>query len=291
MKRLILLLTRCAVVVAWAVFGYANATAAPRSSTVSASDADGACLIAPTDGSTRYVPVQASSLFSTGNLQFEMGRVRHGDSLATVLAYETSSKDVSPVATIALAGEGASSKICIDLLARTDAGADRVLAVATLEHVYNLVLREDPWAAYCLADKIHQCSFTAKGLPQGDMLRELVRMREHELSDGLAGVASKPWQVVMLSPTGVGSSDDLVRARIAGKDGPMQGMRLFFHKAPHSGCNAMSDANGVASCQLVNFHGDDDGDENKDPKLLVTFPGESDSHRVLVPTTFVMQMQ
>jgi hypothetical protein len=210
--------------------------------------------------------------------------------LATVLAYETPARQLKPTATMSLTGTGSASRVCIDLLARSEAGDDRSLAVATLEHLYGLVLREDPWAAYCLADNAHRCAANANSLSQGDLLHELVLMRERDIKESLGHDVDKPWQVVVLSPSGKNSADDEVHVRITDKVGPMPGATVFFHRAPHSGCTAKSGVDGVASCRLVDFHGDDDSDDDKDSKLLVTFRGEIGTERILVPTTFVMQM-
>jgi hypothetical protein len=51
---------------------------------------------------------------------------------------------------------------------------------------------------------------------------------------------------------------------------------------------AKSDAQGLATCELVDYHGDDgDGDEGAVP-VVATFSGDVGANRVLVPTTFVL---
>ena len=69
----------------------------------------------------------------------------------------------------------------------------------------------------------------------------------------------------------------------------MPGATIIFNRAPHSGCVAKSRGDGIATCRLVDQHGDGDShaEEGKAP-VVATFPGDVRDGRVLVPTTFLM---
>ncbi|MDY0746942.1 hypothetical protein SNE35_20685 [Paucibacter sp. R3-3] len=247
--------------------------------------AQAACLSAWADDSVEFTAPPTSLLVGRADLPFRVGRLRHGDAEAVILAHETADHRLLPMATAAEIGDAARPRICVDLLGMRDAGTDRALVITAVERFYGLVLRLDGEGDYCLADASNDCP-VGQRLSQGDVLRELVRVRAEALDD-----KAKPWSVVSLAPAKAASSDlDDVAAQVSGDAGPMAGATVFFHRAPHSGCVAKSGEQGVATCRLVDQHGDEDPDEHEaDAKLLVTFPGEIGTDRTLVPMTQRMQ--
>ena len=69
----------------------------------------------------------------------------------------------------------------------------------------------------------------------------------------------------------------------------MEGASVYFNRAPHSGCSARSLPDGIATCLLVDQHGDEDSHSEDDKvSVLATFPGEVRPERVLLPTTLIM---
>jgi hypothetical protein len=65
------------------------------------------------------------------------------------------------------------------------------------------------------------------------------------------------WQVISMEPYGTEDNTDTERvgARIKDARGPVSGAHVAFGRAPHLGCYATSDANGVAACTLQDPHG------------------------------------
>lgn len=228
----------------------------------------GSILPAQGAGELRYAAAPASLLVSRTDLAFSVGRAPD----RTVLAHEAAGGRVA-VASINQAEDG---RLCIALPAE---GSDRALRVATLERLYGLVLGQDPMAAYAVG-----CA-GGQRQSQGEALRDLALARAQALGEG-----EKPWQVVTLAPTAGPGTGDAVRVRIADAGWPLSGATVFFHKAPHSGCMAKSGGDGVASCQLVDHHGDDDDHGDEHASVLVTFPGEVGEQRTRVPMTLVMPL-
>ena len=150
----------------------------------------------------------------------------------------------------------------------TALGLPPAIRVAAIEHLYSMALLLDPIAV----------EKEGRSLP--DLLGELAKARN---SAG-AGV---PWRVVSLGPAPSGGGDD-VAARVVDADGPLEGAAVYFHRAPHSGCSAKSDASGVAACRLIDTHGDDDDHDAHAVSVVATYPGDVRSDRVLAPTTRVL---
>jgi hypothetical protein len=93
-----------------------------------------------------------------------------------------------------------------------------------------------------------------------------------------------------MAPAEVDHADpDEVGVRISSDHGPMEGATIFFNRAPHSSCMAQSRETGLATCHLVDQHGDDESHSGHDKvPVLATFPGNVRAERVLLPTTLVL---
>ena len=82
-------------------------------------------------------------------------------------------------------------------------------------------------------------------------------MRARRISTGVA------WRSVTMAGEPKGASDDRVGVRISLHGTALGGATVIFNRAPHSGCKAKSSPDGIATCDLVDQHGDEDPDEDK----------------------------
>ena len=162
--------------------------------------------------------------------------------------------------------------------------------IATIEHLYSLVLGQDPEAMYCLAAPKRKCGRLGDDYSHAQLLRELRDARQLAVTRAGRAGRNVPWQVVSMAPVVQdGGTDDDVAVRVVSDGKPLEGERVFFHRAPHSGCGARSSPDGLATCRLVDRHGDEEshGEDEKVP-VVATFPGNVLAERVLLPTTLVM---
>ena len=197
---------------------------------------------------------------------------RPGEQITTLL------HEALPVARITFrspspVGEGS---LTIERLALSKPAPD--LDIAILERLYVLSLRQETESKYCFAEAGRKCEPT---LSQGELLRKLVAARAR----AKPGV---PWQVVTMTARKVkGGTPDDVSARVTLEGRPLEGTPLYFNRAPHSTCTAKADAQGVATCKLVDQHGHDDGDHD-DAAVVVTYPGDVRADFARVPMTLVI---
>lgn len=235
-----------------------------------------------------YAPAPASTLVSRQDVPIALGRVQGKGIRKVVLAYQPAGQQPSPLAEISTTDSGDHALVSVHLLPQSSVPDDLPMRVVTLEHLYFQAMRLDPEAAFCFSDGERPCDAAASGSSHAALLRDLAMARQRALQrDGVAGV---PWEMVALRPPAQRTSGlDEVGARIAGSRGPMQGVTLFFNRAPHSSCVATTGADGAAHCHLVDQHGD--GDEHSDQdqaRVLVTYPGDVRAERVLLPTTLLL---
>ena len=171
---------------------------------------------------------------------------------------------------------------------RNDAGeAGRAeAAMAALAQLYTLVLRQDPLARYCIGDEGSPCDAARDGVSHGQALQTLARARERIADHATAG---PPWRVVDLRSAPTQTRDvDMVGVRVTSRQVPLEGVSVYFDRAPHSICHARTGADGVAACQLVDQHGDEHAHDHVAP-VVVTFPGDLRRGEVLLPTTHVLR--
>jgi hypothetical protein len=170
--------------------------------------------------------------------------------------------------------------------------ADAVdLQIATLENLYVLALRQDAEARFCLAAETQRCDAAKDGYSHAELLRALVQARDSALTRASRDKPGIPWRVISMAPAPPAGADaDQVGVRVMRDERPMEGAAVFFNRAPHSGCSAKTNADGVATCELVDQHGDGDSHAEHDrTPVVVTYPGDVRADLVLVPTTLVMQ--
>ena len=243
------------------------------------------------DGTVEYGPVLISRIVSRQDLQFRTANGERAGVRTTVLAYQAPGEMPSPVAVMTFSRSGDATYVSIHRLPLPKSVADSDdVNLATLEHLYTLALRQDPEARFCLADGDQQCDAAKSGGSHAELLRELARTRQHALGMAKSAGISVPWQVVWLASAGVNRADpDEVGVRIITDQGTMEGATVYFNRAPHSGCMARSLGDGLATCHLVDQHGDEDShSEGAKIPVLATFPGDVRAEQVLLPTTLIM---
>jgi hypothetical protein len=229
------------------------------------------------DAALKYAPVQAPTLVSRPDIAFRLAQVQRGPGRLTILAHQDSAGQPVPVATMWSSASG--KEVRLTLLKAAGAAGD--LKLATLEHVYAMVLRQEPKARYCMDDGAERCQSHAEAL------RLLALSRQQ----AARGDGNRQWSVVSLSPVAVDSGDDHdVGVRVTTEQGTLEGVSVFFDRAPHFSCVAKSGKDGVATCQLIDQHGEEESHADEAPMPTVaTFPGNVRPERVWAPTTLVLE--
>jgi hypothetical protein len=232
-------------------------------------------------------PAPRSTLISRADLGFSVARAHRDGAEIRVLVHQPASGVAFPVATIVASNSDAGTYISMQRL-RLPPGLDPDLEVAVLEHLYVLSVEQDARASFCLAPAGPRCDAAKRGESHAQLLGQLVEQRRRALQ-GLPERRAAAWDMVSMvtAPTRTRDADE-VAVRVSTHDRPLEAANVYFSRAPHSGCVARSNADGVASCRLVDYHGDDgDADEASAP-VVATFPGDVERDRVLVPTTYVL---
>lgn len=235
-----------------------------------------------------YAAAPASRLVSRRDLQFKVAEVEQGTSRLMVLAYQAPGGKPSPVAALSSSRSGDETHVSVQRLPLPEAGDDQAnLDVAAIEHLYTLVMRQDPEARFCLTSGNQRCNAAKDGHSHSALLQELARARQQ--AAGGAGRTTIPWHIVSLAPSAMKHADsDEVSVRITSDLGTMEGVTVYFNQAPHSSCVAKSGEGGVAACHLVDQHGDDASHAGHEKAPVVaTFPGDVRVERILLPTTLV----
>ena len=243
------------------------------------------------DDAPAYSPVPTSTLVSRRDLQFKLGHVQRGACRVTFLAHQARGAEPLPVAVMWFWQSDRAAHVSVLRLAQAAGSEGSDLNVATLEHLYALALRQEPLARFSFADGLQPCEPAKDDYSHADFLRELFRARRDAVARADHRGTSVAWHVVSMAPAGGGHAKaDEVGIRVVSDQGPMEGATIFFNRAPHSGCVAKSRHDGLATCQLVDQHGDD-GEHSEEHKVPVvaTFPGDVRDGRFLLPTTLVLQ--
>jgi hypothetical protein len=238
-----------------------------------------------------FRPVPRSALASSPELNFVVAQQARGAELMTVLARRQAGAPPLPVARLVQVRSGPASHVSVQRLpasvnvpGRSDQESAS-LALAALEQLYALLLRQEPQARYCLGSGDQPCDAQRDGVSHGQVLQALAEARE-----GAAGhaPAAVPWRLVEMTQAPVRSGDaDLVGVRAMAQHGPLEGVAIYFNRPPHSLCIARTRADGVAVCRLVDQHGDEHEHDHA-ARVVATFPGDVRRDRVLLPTTHVL---
>lgn len=233
-----------------------------------------------------YRPALRSTLVSSRDVTFVVAQWQRGAELTTVLARQQSGAPPHPVARLVQVGQGPESHVSVQRLPESGRGAGRAnQESAALEQLYALVLRQEPQASYCLGSGGRPCNPERSGVSHAEVLLALADARERADDRSRASV---PWRVVEMMGAPTQSWDaDVVGVRATAHQMPLEGVAIYFNRAPHSLCTARTRADGVAVCRLVDPHGDEHEHEHAAP-VVATFPGDVGTDRVLLPTTYVL---
>ena len=241
------------------------------------------------EGALAYAPAPISTLLSRRDLPFKIAQVRRGASLRAVLAYQAPGASASPVAEIVttrIDPADPMARVSVRLLESDSKRADAAdVDIVSVELLYFLTLQLEPQARFCLARGTQPCEFTSGGLSHPEVLRRLALARQEAIARaGRSGTAAL-WDIVSMAHGAV--DGDHVTVRVTQEQFPLQGVSIYFNRAPHSGCGAKTGEDGVAACDLVDQHGDEDDDsQHAAVRVVATFPGDVRAGRILVPTTF-----
>lgn len=241
-----------------------------------------------------YVPVLVSTLASSRDLPFRIAHSRQPQGQTTVLAANDLDGKPVPVARIVTEAVGGRTHVVVHRLAVSVPGRDpRLTRLLTVEQLYALTMRMDPGARYCLAQGSETCDPAASGTSHAALLRSLAQARASAAALITGTLKVAVWNVVSLMPSGQqGGHHDSVSVRVMQGQRAMPRVTVFFHRAPHSGCQATTDTSGFAKCELVDQHGHlgaHEGEENI--PVLVTYPGDVRAERTLLPTTLALEPQ
>lgn len=234
----------------------------------------------------QYRPAQRSTLLTKRDLNFLVAQWRRGEELTTVLAHEQAGAAPHPVARLMQIRQGPDLQVAVQRLSESGSATSRAdLESAALEQLYSLVLRQEPQARYCLGAGARPCSPDRDGVSHAEVLHALAAARERTTDRTSAAV---PWSVVEMMGAPPRFWDaDLVSVRATADQVPMEGLPIYFNRAPHSLCVARTRVDGTAVCRLVDQHGDEDQHDHAAP-VVATFPGDVRTDRVLLPTTYVL---
>src|SRR6185436_13747890 len=218
---------------------------------------------------TVYSRVTASKLVSRPDLEFKLAELHWESYRVTFLLHQPSGRKPSPVAVMSSFQAGNKAHIWLQRLAPSGLGAARSdMEIATIEHLYGLALGQDPEAGFCLTGFGRTCGRVDDDYPHAELLRELSEARQRAVARAHRSGRNVPWRVVaMASAPPDSGNDDQVGVRVFSEGRPLAGATVFFNRAPHSGCSARSLPDGLATCLLVDQHGDEDAhsEEEKVP--------------------------
>lgn len=231
-------------------------------------------------------PVMRSTLVSAPDLRFSAARW-HGEGRSTTVLMRQHGAE-APVAFARLIESRDETRTLWAIQHRDLAGVDArdaLPALASIEQLYAFVLRLEPQALYCMSSGRQPCNAALDGVSHDRMLLSLAALRERLQA---ATGPRVPWRSVRMEAAPGSSWDvDVVGARAVGPGGPLEGVDVYFNRAPHSTCVARTRADGVARCRLVDQHGDEH-EHDHGAAVVVTYPGDVRADRVLLPTTHVL---
>jgi hypothetical protein len=226
-----------------------------------------------------------STLVSRPALRFTLDERKSGERQVATLMYGPSTAERHPFAEIGVTESEEREDVVVRLLAAPGPAPDPAVEVAAIEALYTVVLNLNPEARFCFSAVGAPCTPQAVG-SHAQVLREISAARDRLLVSG--GLQGTPWRMVSMAPgTGNPGTPDRAAVRVTVGGAPLAGKQIFFSRAPHSGCMAMTGADGVAACELVDQHGD--GDEHHDEHFVVAnFPGDVTAERIFPPTTSIV---
>jgi hypothetical protein len=234
--------------------------------------------------------VQPSSLVTRREMPFVVAQHRAAAEQKMLLVYRPAGAEPRPVAMVSSAQTQAGMVVSIRRLPLAAGSGHFDVTLATLEHLYTLILQQEPEGRYCLDKAIRECAGVADAGSQADALRQIAAAREETLGRASGSTASPAWLTVSLRPVQQAGGEDEVGVLVMLGADPLPGRTVFFHKAPHFGCEATTNQDGLAACTLQDHHPEEHSHAGEeDTAVVVTFPGDPRTRPVLVPTTLVVK--
>ena len=163
-----------------------------------------------------------------------------------------------------------------------------LLDIVALEYLYTMALAGDAEARYSVRSIDEGKGGSARS--QQEALRKVAELRQRAIGS-LQQAGDRPvmqWTLVSLEPH-FESGHDRAAVRIRGDRGSLKGLIVSFGRAPHSGCEAVSDENGIAGCELVDLHGHKGHYEHDDAPVVATFVGRVTPREVMPPTIVLIR--
>jgi hypothetical protein len=247
-----------------------------------------------------YPAAPASTLLTQPELPFGVARVQREDRDVSILAFMR--PGMAPLRVAEVSARKADQAISIVLRSQALRRAGTHIEIAALEHLYGMVLRQEPHARFSVIYG-ESPGTNQDGRSHAESLRDVARARHAAISGAGGRSPAVPWQVVTMQPwapanddaagNGIGSARpgakaDQVGVLLTSDQGPVVGVSVYFSRAPHAICTGVSRADGLAACHLVDPHGDDDAHADDASSTLATFPGVIGRAKVLLPTTLVL---
>jgi len=228
----------------------------------------------------------SSTLISCPAIKFTLDERKSGLRQVATLMYAPSSAERRALAAIEVAESEAREDVVVRVLPVSGPALDPEVEIAAIERLYTLVLNLNPEANFCLSEGGASCIPQAPIGSHARVLREISLARDRTLAQ--RRVHGSPWRVVSMTPaTGNRGTSDFASVRVTVGAAPLPGKQIFFSRAPHSGCIAITGADGVAACELADQHGD--GDEHHDDHgIVANFPGDVTAERIYPPTTTIV---
>jgi hypothetical protein len=239
----------------------------------------------------------ASALFSKGTPSVQQSAVAWGGGRLLLLTHQV--RGAAPDLLAAAWKGGGNGRTAVVWYRQGGAMAlpDPHLELAGLEHLYDLLLRQDPEDRYQLRSLGRgTAAVDAKGnnMAHGALLAAIALQRECAArvpGKDLAQARPPAWRVVDMRevrPAEAKPGDrDSVAVRASTGGIPVAGATVTFARMPHMACTATTDVAGLASCRLVDTHGD--ATEHEEGDVIASFSGVIAPGRVDLPTTTLLR--
>lgn len=231
-----------------------------------------------------YLELTASTLVSRPAIKFTLEQRESGGREVVTLMHAPGGAESTPVAVIEISGSSARTQIIVRL--KSPVSTDPEVELSALERLYTVALQLDPEAGFCFSNGRKTCGTSTARESHADLLRQIAAAREGVLAR--TRLAGTPWRMVdVSSPPSDTRAPQRVSARFTLAGTPLRDTRIFFSRAPHSACVAKTGTDGVASCELVDQHADED-QHGDDRAAIATFPGDVTAERILPPITTIV---
>lgn len=233
----------------------------------------------------QYTAAPVSALVARQDLPFVIASAVKDQDQFTVLAHRQDGSQPKPVAWLKSAEHGS-----IRLISLKSVAASGLMRVTALEHLYSLVMRQDPFARYCFSEGAGDCDAAKAGRNHSGVLLHIAAARQRAVVESGQASGAATWRSIALRPTREGKDPDVVAALAFDGHKPLENVNVFFNRAPHSSCTAKTTRQGLARCRLVDQHGDEhDPAVERATPVLAVYPGHVEQAVVRLPTTLVVR--